>query len=180
MSPLLLCDYRGMGSPVVRMTTIPASMKPKTGLLWFWLIFLILVPLFPLTNFAGHPRWEAIHWIPFQDFSLSRYMMVDIIGNIGWFMIFGYLLHRLMSKTSSFFQSIVKAVLITAGVSLSVEIFQLFCNSRCPSMTDVVCNTLGGSLGAYFSQQGYLTVFSTPTSATVIEDDAPIPVLQEV
>lgn len=160
-----------MGSDIFRIITIQSSLKPRTGLLCFWLLVLFLIPLFPLTNFVGHPHWDAIRWIPFQDFSLTQNMLMDVIGNIGWFMIFGYLFHYWMGKDSSPFQSIAKVVLIAAGVSLLLEFFQVFCHNRIPSMTDVVCDTLGAGLGAYFSEQHRSTVFAEPTRYMVIEDD---------
>ena len=95
-----------MGSNSFRIVAIPAVLKPKTGLLWFSLAVLCLTPLFPLSTFVGHPHWEAIRWIPFQDFSLTPNMLKDIIGNIGWFMIFGYLLHYWRDADSSSLRSI--------------------------------------------------------------------------
>ena len=160
-----------MHSESFRIVTIPAALKPRRGLLWCWLVVLSLIPLFPLTNFVGHPRWEAIRWIPFQDFSLTRNFLIDIIGNIGWFMVFGYLLHYLVDEDSSSFRSIAKVVLITAGISLLIEFFQVFCHNRTPSMTDVVCDTVGAGLGAYFSEQYRSTVFSEPVHYMVIEED---------
>ena len=114
-SVLIFCHYFKMGSDSFRIITIPAALKPRTGLIWFWLVVLFLIPLFPLTDFVWHPHWEALHWIPFQDFSLTLNMLMDIIGNIGWFMIFGYLLHYWMDEKSSSFRSIATVVLIAAA-----------------------------------------------------------------
>ena len=98
-------------------------------------------------------------------------MLIDIIGNIGWFMIFGYLLHYLMDKDSSSFRSVATVVLITAGVSLSIEFFQVFCHNRIPSTTDVICDTVGAGLGAYFSEQYRSTPSIEPVRYMVIDDD---------
>jgi glycopeptide antibiotics resistance protein len=168
---LIICDYFNMRSDTFRIITIPAALKPRTGLLWFWLAVLFLIPLFPLTDFVWHPHWDAIHWIPFQDFSFTMNMLMDIIGNIGWFMIFGYLLHYWMDEESSSFRSIATVALIAAGVSLSLEFFQIFCHNRVPSMTDVVCDTIGGCLGAYFSEQHRSTDSPEPVRYLVIEED---------
>ncbi len=154
-----------------RIIAIPSALKRRTGLLWFWLVLLFLIPLFPLTNFVGHPHWDSIGWIPFHDFSFTTNVFMDIIGNIGWFMIFGYLLHYWMNEDASSFRSIATVFLIGAGVSLSLEFFQIFCHNRIPSMTDVVCDTIGAGLGAYFSEQHRSTVFSEPTRYMVIEED---------
>ena len=160
-----------MGSDIFRIIVIPSVLKPRTGLLWFWLVILFLIPLFPLTNFVGHPHWEAIRWIPFQDFSLTLNILMDIIANIGWFMIFGYLFHYWMDDDFSSLRSVTTIVLIAAIVSLSLEFFQVFCHNRIASMTDVVCDTVGGGLGAYFSEQYRSTVPSEPVRYMVIEDD---------
>ena len=147
------------------------ALKPRRRLLWFLLVILALIPLFPLTDFVGHPRWEAIHWIPFQDFSLTKNFLIDIIGNVGWFIIFGYLLHYLLDGDSSSFRAIAKVVLITVGISLSIEFFQVFCHHRTPSMTDVVCDTVGAGLGAYFSKLYRSTVFSEPIHGMAVKED---------
>jgi hypothetical protein len=68
-------------------------------------------------------------------------------------------------------RSITTVVLIAAGVSLSLEFFQVFCHNRTPSMTDVICDTIGGCLGAYFSEQYRSTVSSEPVRYLVIEGD---------
>jgi glycopeptide antibiotics resistance protein len=146
-----------VGHHSCRVATIPAALKPRSRLLLSCLAVLFLTPFFPLNNFVGHPHWEAIHWIPFQDFVPDKNILMDIIGNIGWFMITGYLLHYWMGEDSSSFRSIATVVIITAGVSLSIEFFQVFCHNRTPSMTDVSCNIIGACLGAFFSKQYHST-----------------------
>lgn len=160
-----------MGSDLIRIVPIPAALKPRTSLLWFWLAVLFLTPLFPLSNFVGHPHWEAIRWIPFQDFSLTLNNLIDVIGNTVWFMIFGYLLHYWMDADSSPFRSIATVVFIAAGVSLSLELFQVFCHNRIASMTDVTCNIIGASLGAYIAELHHATLASEPVRYLVIEED---------
>jgi glycopeptide antibiotics resistance protein len=168
---LSFCENEGVSSESFRIITIPSALKRKTGLLWFWLALLFLIPLFPLTNFVGHPHWDAIRWIPFEDFSLTMNSLMDIIGNIGWFMIFGYLLHYWMDENSSSLRSITTVILIAASGSLALELFQVFCHNRVPSMTDVVCDTIGACLGAYFSDQHRSTDSPEPTRYMIIEDN---------
>jgi glycopeptide antibiotics resistance protein len=158
-----------MESDTFRIIAIPSALKRKTGLLWFWLAVLFFIPLFPLTDFVWHPHWEAINWIPFHDFSLTVNSLMDVIGNIGWFMIFGYLFHYWMGEDSSSFRSIMTVVLIAASVSLALEFFQVFCHNRAPSMTDVICDTVGAFLGAYFSEQHRSTDCPEPVRYMVIE-----------
>jgi glycopeptide antibiotics resistance protein len=156
-----------------RMVAGPVALKRRRGLLWFLLVVLALTPLFPLTNFVGHPHWEAIRWIPFQDFSLTKNFLKDIIGNIGWFIVFGYLLQYLLAEDSPSVRSIVKVALITACISLSIELFQVFCRHRIPSMTDVLCNTVGAGLGAYFFELSRSRVFSESVHNVEAKEDGP-------
>ncbi|MGQ0667006.1 MAG: VanZ family protein [Nitrospiraceae bacterium] len=161
-----------MVSETFRVIRLPAGLKPKTGLLWFWLVGLALAPLFPLSNFVGHPHWDIIRWIPFQDFSLSPRMLVDVFGNIVWFMIFGYLLHYWMTEEAFVSRSIAPIILITAGISISIEFFQIFCHNRIPATTDVICNVIGAGLGAAFSEQHRFSSASKPILHLALEDDA--------
>jgi glycopeptide antibiotics resistance protein len=136
-----------------RKMTLFAGLKPKSGVLWFLLAVLSIAPLFPLNNFVGHPHWDYIRWIPFQDFALSRNMLKDVLGNILWFMMFGYLLHYQLSKDSVSLRTLVTIVAVGGGVSLSTELLQVFCHNRISSMTDVVCNIFGAGLGGYIAQK---------------------------
>ncbi|MDH4083996.1 MAG: VanZ family protein [Nitrospira sp.] len=121
----------------------------KSALLWFVILILALAPMFPVSNFVGHPHWDRIHWIPFQGFSFSKNMLKDIITNTLWFMMFGYLLHYQLNWNSCFRWTIATIITIAGGVSLSNELFQVFCHNRYPSMTDVACNVFGAGLGSY-------------------------------
>lgn len=158
-----------MGFDAIRIMTLPTALRPRSSL--FWLAVLFLTPLFPLSNFVGHPHWEAIRWIPFQDFSFTPRMLIDVIGNIAWFMICGYLLHYWMDADSSSFRSIATVVLIAASVSLSLEFFQVFCHNRFPSITDVICNIIGAGIGGYFSEQHHSRLASEPVRYLVMEGD---------
>jgi glycopeptide antibiotics resistance protein len=142
-----------MGFKTPRNITLPACLKQKSGLIWFLLAVLSVGPLLPLSNFAGHPHWDLIQWIPFQNFNPSRNMLTDVIGNILWFMAFGYLLHYQLNEDSASLWTIAVTTAIAGGISLSTEFFQVFCHSRFPSMTDVICNVLGAGIGGYVAKK---------------------------
>lgn len=125
--------------------------QEKSAVIWFVILILALAPMFPVSNFVGHPHWDRIHWIPFQNFSLTWNKLIDVIGNTLWFMVFGYLLHYQLNGNSHSRWTIATITAIAGGVSLSAELFQVFCHSRYPSMTDVACNVMGAGLGAYMS-----------------------------
>lgn len=125
----------------------------KTATIWFLLVVLAIAPLFPVSNFVGHPHWSHVRWIPFQDFWLSRNMLKDVIGNTLWFMVFGYLLHDQLTQDSRSSWGIALVTAITGCLSLSTELFQVFCHNRISSMTDVTCNVLGASLGGHLDKK---------------------------
>lgn len=143
-------------------TTLLTRSRLKTGTIWFLLILLAIAPLFPLGNFAGHPHWNHIRWIPFQDFLLSRSMLKDVFGNTLWFMVFGYLLHYQLYSNSSSRWTMGTIIAVAGGVSLSAELFQVFCHNRLPSMTDVACNVLGAGLGGYAAEKQPATTSIEP------------------
>jgi glycopeptide antibiotics resistance protein len=72
----------------------------------------------------------------------------DIVNNILLFIPLGFSYTALLQKKkmkliSNFFA----LVLVSAGLSLTVEILQIFLDSRSPTPADVVNNTLGGIVG---------------------------------
>lgn len=125
----------------------------KTWTIWFILVVLALAPIFPLSHFVGHPHWGQVRWIPFQNFTLSWNKLIDVIGNTLWFVVFGYLLHYQLNRDSRPRGTIAMITAIAGAVSLSAELFQVFCHNRISSMTDVVCNVLGAGLGGYAAEK---------------------------
>lgn len=146
-----------MDAKAPRKMKLFTELSPRSWVLWFLLIVLSIAPLLPLSNFVGHPHWDHIRWIPFQDFTLSRAMLKDVIGNTLWFMVFGYLLHDRLAKTSGALRTIAVITFIAGSVSLSIEFFQVFCHNRTPSTTDVVCNVVGAGLGGYWAERARIT-----------------------
>lgn len=135
-----------MGAKVVHIYFTPAPLRPKAILLWGWVALLVTIPIFPLSNFVGHSHWDQVRWIPFQDFTLSMPFIVDLAGNLGWFLVFGYLLQYWKEDRS--IVPIQRVVVTAAVISLLVEGFQVYCHNRIPSMTDVFCNIVGATIGA--------------------------------
>ena len=145
------------------------GLKPKSGVLWFFLAVLAIAPLLPLSNFVGHPHWDYIRWTPFQDFALSRSMLKDIVGNTLWFMLFGYLLHSQLNEDARTLRTIAAITAIAGGISLSTEFFQVFCHNRTASITDVICNVLGAGLGGYLAEKQRANSSRTMTSDVGME-----------
>ena len=149
--------------------TLWTGLKLKSGMLWFLLAALSIAPLLPLSNFVGHPHWDHIRWIPFQDFALSRNILKDIVGNTLWFMMFGYLLHYQLNEDSRTLRTITTIIAITGGISLSTEFFQVFCHNRTASITDVICNVIGAGLGGYLAEKQRTSSYGTITSEVGME-----------
>lgn len=160
-----------MSSGSLRILTLPFALKPKTGLLWLWLAVLALAPIFPLGNFVGHSHWDIVRWVPFQDFSFSPGLIIDVIGNTVWFILFGYLAYYWTKRPDLPFRSIAMVTCFAGGVSLSLELFQVFCHDRIPSMTDVACNVIGAALGGYFCWKHRAQCAAEPVRYLVIEED---------
>ena len=159
-----------MGFKIPRNITLPACLTLKSGLVWVLLAVLSIGPLLPLSNFVGHPHWDLIRWIPFQDFSLSWNKVTDIIGNTLWFMLFGYLLHDRMNEDTGFLPTIPTITILAGGLSLSIELFQVFCHNRIPAMTDVICNVIGAGLGGYVAEKQRATVVGLAHYAMIKTD----------
>ncbi len=153
---------------IIRILFTPAPLKPRPWLLWAWVAFLIIAPTFPWTDFVGHSHWDNVRWIPFQDFSLAPSMLIDVAGNFSWFAIFGYLFHYRREDRAS--ASIKPAIVLALALSLLLEGFQVFCHNRIPSMTDVFCNILGASLGAFIASTHH--PIPTPQGHTLVLADS--------
>lgn len=136
-----------MGSGVIRILLTPAPLKPNPWLLWAWVTLLVIAPTFPWSDFVGHSHWDKVQWVPFADFTFTPKMFIDIVGNFGWFAVFGYLLHYRREDRSV--ASLKPTIFVALLLSLLLEGFQVFCHNRFPSMTDVTCNVLGAALGAF-------------------------------
>jgi glycopeptide antibiotics resistance protein len=121
-----------------------------TSYLILWIVFILLVGVLPLRNFVGHAHWEYIKWIPtVEDLRSPKYLLdisSDIIGNALLFLPLGYVLRRLLTSSSP-----IRRLLIAAGIggtlSLGIELYQVYCHNRFPSIFDIITNVTGTILG---------------------------------
>lgn len=135
------------------------------------LVVLAIAPLFPFSNYVGHPHWALIRWTPFEDFSLSKNMLKDVLGNLLWFMMFGYLLHYVLNKRRGSLRAMTTITVVAAGISLSIELFQVFCHNRIPSMTDIICNVFGAIIGGFFAEKQRAMSATRPALCSIIKSD---------
>jgi glycopeptide antibiotics resistance protein len=134
------------------------EMSPRTrtrdvSFLILWVLFILMVGILPLKNFVGHAHWEYIKWVPtVADLRSPKYLLdifSDLVGNTLLFVPLGYFLRRVLTSSSP-----LRCVLIAAGIgialSLSIELYQVYCHNRFPSIFDVITNVAGAVLGVHF------------------------------
>ena len=117
----------------------------STMALAVWSSMIVLIGTLPLSNFVGHSHWEYIQWSVYSRQWRSMRFYFDVIANIALFYPFGLLLARRFSEH----HGNNALALVGAGllVSVCIELFQVFCHNRFPSLIDVVSNTGGTALG---------------------------------
>lgn len=68
----------------------------------------------------------------------------EVAGNIALFVPLGFLLAATLRAARRF----ATAVTVGAGISLAIEILQLYVKGRSTSVDDFICNTIGAAVGA--------------------------------
>jgi VanZ family protein len=120
------------------------SRSRYVGSLAVWILLLAYASLYPLLPLRA-PSVESI----FEAVSLPRYLMrSDVVFNIVAYVPFGTLACLLLRQRESNARAIVTAIGAGAVFSTLMEISQLFIPGRVSSLLDVICNTLGTTLGA--------------------------------
>lgn len=134
-------------------------------LLPIWSLFIALIGILPLTNFVGHSHWEYIQWFPTADNFRSWGFLFDIAANIGIFIPLGYLLSQ-SYPTITTGRCILLAMTVAGLLSMSIELFQVYCHNRHPSPADLLSNTTGGFIGAFLSNVRHPHKTSLPKNPT--------------
>lgn len=90
---------------------------------------------------------KEVLMLPWDDWSTTFSHIEDIVVNIVGFVPFGlfYYLYGDRVRPGRRLTNALQAVVLSAAISLVIELVQVFLPSRSSSMTDVLCNT-GGSL----------------------------------
>jgi glycopeptide antibiotics resistance protein len=96
---------------------------------------------YPWANWVGHTHWGRVGWIPFYSWPVS---IKDIVQNVILFLPAGYFAGIAFGNRARAW-----APLLVLPVSLLGEWSQLYSHNRFPSATDVVCNVVGGFVGAW-------------------------------
>lgn len=115
---------------------------------FFCVIILSLTGVSPISGFDVKGFGEGANFIPFVGMidmlkdGISRYAIVNILGNVLMFAPVGFFAPILYQK----YNSLGKTALVGASISLLVEFSQMFL-ARGTDTDDVILNTLGAVLG---------------------------------
>lgn len=122
----------------------------RRTLLVGWLVAILMATTFPWSDFMGHAHWGVVRWIPFSELSRpSPGVLFDIGANIVLFVPFGYLTAEAMNGVTR--SRFIATVLLSLGLSLGIELYQVFSHNHVPSVTDVCSNAIGAAIGAYLA-----------------------------
>lgn len=110
-----------------------------------YLVALALIAYWPSTVDGGVDDriYAVIDWCARNGLGFVTYDRIERVANVLLFVPFGLLLAGLLPRGRRAW-----AILIAIGVSVVIEVGQLlFLPSRYPSVTDIVTNSLGATIG---------------------------------
>ena len=84
-----------------------------------------------------------------QDIPLGRRLVADIALNVAMFVPMGWGLHRAARRRGAPRTPLLRAVILAAAFSLTMETVQAWLPNRYSSVVDVLANTLGATIGAW-------------------------------
>jgi VanZ family protein len=86
---------------------------------------------------------------PWEDFRFNRSYLMDILTNIVGFIPFGFFFsaYLWMRKPQSNFRLVIISILIGGGLSLFIELIQVYLPTRNSQLMDVIMNILGTAIG---------------------------------
>jgi hypothetical protein len=96
-----------------------------------------------------------------SDFQWNRSFIMDVTINIVGFIPFGFFCAGLLGKTYrlKISANYMITVLLGFGLSLAIELIQVYLPTRDSSLTDVICNVLGTIMGLILYQTTVLSSF---------------------
>jgi len=122
--------------------------KVKWICLFLFVIYILIVLRLTVFRFVTPFEQPQINLIPFVDL-VHVYMNAGIysflwlfLGNIGWFMPFGFLMPILLKKSS-----FLKIVLMGFSFSFAIETTQFFSRQGVAELDDLILNTFGVIIG---------------------------------
>lgn len=107
--------------------------------------------------YVGHPHWASVEWIPFTQ----RIRIDDFILNALLFVPFGFSALRVFARerepdvppAGRPRAAVVWVVVAGCLLSVSVELFQIYCHGRIATTADVLSNTFGTWIGTRIARR---------------------------
>ena len=139
--------FRGKGGPRGKVPVSsgqfplrPLNSRRKTSLmlLAFWTVTIIFAVV-PIGRYRDRPTWQQVAWIPFVSWPVTPN---DAVRNVLLYVPFGY-----FQALAGGYQAPWRAVAHAAVLATATEATQIYSRGRYPSTTDVVCNTIGATIG---------------------------------
>ncbi len=116
-----------------------------------YVVLIIGVMTMPWSEFVGHAHWHKVNWVPFKDTMQYPAFLSNNFLNAIVFAPFGYL--YLQSRSRGQKVVILEVILLATLLSASLELYQVYCHGRFPSVTDALLNVIGGAIGAAVALQ---------------------------
>jgi len=114
----------------------------KKIFLFYLIVYSLYLIVLTLSPFRFRP--PQLHHFPWP-IGPSRFEAFDVVSNLFLFLPFGFLMAPLLNKNP--LHRTRRAMLISAGASLTIEVLQIFIVGRFPAVGDIVTNTMGGGIG---------------------------------
>ena len=96
-----------------------------------------------------HMLHKTILTLPWRDFRLNSSYLRDIFINVAGFIPFGFFFYAFLNniKKASRARNYLIAIFLGGGISLAIELLQVYLPTRSSSLTDLICNILGTCIG---------------------------------
>jgi glycopeptide antibiotics resistance protein len=88
-----------------------------------------------------------------QDIPLGRRLVADVALNVAMFVPIGWGLHSAARRRGGPRTWLLRAVILAAAFSLTMETVQAWLPNRYSSVVDVLANTLGATIGAWLQSR---------------------------
>lgn len=115
------------------------------ALLAAYLVALALIGYWPTTVDKGleYQIWSVVGWCSWNGCEFISYPLIERLANVALFVPFGLLLAGLLPRGHRAW-----GIAIAVMVSVAIEVGQLlFLPGRYPSASDIITNSLGGTIG---------------------------------
>ena len=133
----------------------PVILSRYLALAWFGLV--VYGSLHPFSGW----RMTGAAPLAFIEAEWPRYWTYfDLLANVAVYLPLGFFLTLALRRLPWRYTAPILAILLSGSLSLALEAVQNWLPSRVPSSLDLLCNTLGGLIGAVAAQHGGPRLFA--------------------